>query len=255
MASQEDYARIARKSYFPCRKSKRRCDKKFPSDDTIRNIATTFFQSIHMWMPIVSKRIFFTHLLNPLARRHNELSLLADGSSYVKSIIYQTAKTYYFKVEAAGVLSIHVLQAAVLIAVYEVGHAIYPAAYLSIGACARYGCMLGIDKLGLDLMGESLGPLTWIEVEERRRLWWAVLLLDRFMNLSDPRRHLVTEDPTFDTYLPVDDTAWDDCTTKPGDTVIISNGLTLKMGIFSRVAQATYLLSEALKSVPPRVNY
>ena len=27
------------------------------------------------------------------------------------------------------------------------------------------------------------------------------------------------------------------------------------MGIFSRTAQATYLLSEALKSVPPRVNY
>lgn len=143
-------------------------------------------------MPIISKRIFFTHLLNPLARRHNELSLLAvctllcskssiglDGSSYAKSAVYQAAKAYYFKVEGVGVLSIHVLQAAVLIAVYEVGNAIYPAAYLTIGACARYGCMLGIDKLGLDLMGESLGPLTWIEVEERRRLWWAVLLLDR----------------------------------------------------------------------------
>ena len=71
------------------------------------------------------------------------------------------------------------LQAAVLIAVYEVGHAIYPAAYLTIGACARYGTMLGIDKLGLDLMGDSLGPLSWIEVEERRRVWWAVVLLDR----------------------------------------------------------------------------
>lgn len=33
MASREDYARNARKSCLPCRKSKRRCDKKFPSCD------------------------------------------------------------------------------------------------------------------------------------------------------------------------------------------------------------------------------
>lgn len=31
----------------------------------------------------------------------------------------------------------------------------------------------------------------------------------RFMNFSNPGRRLVTEDPTFDTYLPVDDDAWD----------------------------------------------
>jgi hypothetical protein len=37
----------------------------------------------------------------------------------------------------------------------------------------------------------------------------------RFMNLNDPGRPLSTEDPTFDTYLPVDDTAWDDCVSLP----------------------------------------
>lgn len=31
----------------------------------------------------------------------------------------------------------------------------------------------------------------------------------RFTNASNPERCLVTEDPTFDTYLPVDDDAWD----------------------------------------------
>lgn len=38
-------------------------------------------------------------------------------------------------------------------------------------------------------------------------------------------------------------------TAKPGDAVNISAGFTLKMGIFSRVAQSTYLLSQALKSI------
>lgn len=158
---------------------------------SIRSIATTYFQTAHTWMPIVAKRVFFTHLLNPLARRQTELNLLAvcmllcsnppneGGHSGAKAVLYQIAKRYYFEVESAGALSIPVLQSAVLIAVYEVGHAIYPAAYLTIGACARLGIVLGIGKLGLDLMGDSLGPLSWIEVEERRRIWWAVLLLDR----------------------------------------------------------------------------
>jgi hypothetical protein len=35
--------------------------------------------------------------------------------------------------------------------------------------------------------------------------------LTSFTNLGNPEKHLVTEDPTFDTYLPVDDEAWDDC--------------------------------------------
>lgn len=30
------------------------------------------------------------------------------------------------------------------------------------------------------------------------------------MNLSHPKRHLVTPDPSPDSYLPVDDRAWDD---------------------------------------------
>lgn len=159
---------------------------------SIHKLASTFFQTVHTWMPIVSKKVFFAHLLNPLAQRQTELSLLAvcmllcstshidqDRGRNGRTSLYQIVKRYYFEVEATGTFSIHILQAAVLIAVYEICQAIYPAAYLTVGACARYGCVLGIEKLGLDLMGESLGPLSWVEIEERRRVWWAILLLDR----------------------------------------------------------------------------
>lgn len=66
-------------------------------------------------------------------------------------------------------------------------------------------------------------------------------------------------------YLPVDDTSWNDCvrlslyiivrllnslqTAKPGDAVKISTGFSLKIGGFARLAQATYLLSQAFHSV------
>ncbi|KAM0259128.1 hypothetical protein ACHAQJ_003499 [Trichoderma viride] len=228
----------------------------------IRSIATTFFGTVYPWMPIISKKEFFVYLLNPLGGRQIELHLLAlcmqlccraamgwDRDNVAKLDIYRAAKHFHLEVETAGALSIHVLQAAILIAIYEIGHAIYPAAYLTVGACARYGIALGIDKLSTSLMGDEKEPWSWIQVEERRRVWWAVTMLDRFLNLSNPTRQLATEDPAFNSYLPADDKAWEEGISKPEDAVNISTGFTLQMGLFSRLAQATYLTSQALRSV------
>lgn len=85
-------------------------------------------------------------------------------------------KHYHVEVENAGPLSILVLQAKVLMALYEMGHGIYPAAYMSVGACARYGYAMGIPN---NQMAGIKRLLTLVEVEEQRRVWWAVVILDR----------------------------------------------------------------------------
>ena len=173
---------------------------------SIHNIATTFFRTVHRWLPIISKRSFFSYLLNPLTRRRTELSLLAlcmklcctspddadanADAGLVEGLVtgererlrlYRAAKQFHLEVEMAGTLSIHTLQASILIALYEISHAIYPAAYLSVGACARQGLALGVNKLVTDdAAGDDAGRTgPWQEVEERRRAWWAVLMLDR----------------------------------------------------------------------------
>lgn len=164
---------------------------------SIRDIAATFFRTIHRWYPIVSKQAFFTCLLNPLSQRQTELSLLAlcmrlscttpseaDEENGNKTALYRVAKRYYREVETAGVQSIHVLQAGILIAIYELGQAIYPAAYLTVGACARFGLGLGINNLSLASPG-GIDERSWNEIEEKRRVWWAVLILDR--SVLDPR--------------------------------------------------------------------
>lgn len=61
--------------------------------------------------------------------------------------------------------------------VYELGHGIYPSAYLSVGACARYGAALGYEECGYEDPGEGRGE--WVEAEERNRTCWAILILDR----------------------------------------------------------------------------
>jgi hypothetical protein len=98
--------------------------------------------------------------------------------------------------EDQGVISIRVLQAALLLSLYEVGHAIYPAAFLTVGKCARLGQALGIhDRRNVTQMfptsSDSAPPLkfqdgwllipsvSWSAMEEIRRTWWGVIILDR----------------------------------------------------------------------------
>jgi hypothetical protein len=94
--------------------------------------------------------------------------------------MYLAAKRFCAETELAGNLTIPFLQATIFIAIYELGHAIYPSAYLSIGSCARYGTALGINN-----DGKSSGrhpPDNWVELEEIRRVWWGILILDRYIS-------------------------------------------------------------------------
>lgn len=73
-------------------------------------------------------------------------------------------------------LALPTLQAAINIAIYEIGHAIYPAAYMSVCACVQYALAIG---LGWHTRSYVDGKLSWLEVEERRRVWWAIIILER----------------------------------------------------------------------------
>lgn len=150
------------------------------------NIGFKFFETVHSFMPIISKVRFYGRLLNPLAPRRNDVALLVlcmrlatmlpAGIPMSKTPEYLAAKRFHAALEITGPFSPQVLQAALLIALYEYGHAIYPAAYLTIGSCARYGISSGMDGTGNSQMPP---PSDWIEAEERKRIWWAVLIFDR----------------------------------------------------------------------------
>lgn len=79
---------------------------------------------------------------------------------------YHAVKHFHLEVGISSTFSISVLQAGILLAVYELLHAIYPAAFLSIGACARYAYALGIN---VSRTADTRRVLTLVEVEERRR--------------------------------------------------------------------------------------
>jgi hypothetical protein len=161
----------------------------------IRHVAAEFFGKIHLWMPIISKKRFYEKLLNPLMQPRIDVMLLvycmrlitvspsdhADGEN-PKTSGYLNARRFLLEAEVAGILSLQLLQAGLLVTMYEVGHAIYPSAYTSLGTWVRYGVSLGINR---ERPVGSIEPFEWLEEEERRRVWWAILILDRYVFPSD----------------------------------------------------------------------
>jgi len=107
-------------------------------------------------MPIVSSKRIDRNMVNPSWEGGSDLALLflamkliiskpQDGLESSQSPIYISAKRFIALMEATGTASLLVLQASILVAWYEFGQAIYPAASMSAGWCVRYGNMLGIN--------------------------------------------------------------------------------------------------------------
>lgn len=160
---------------------------------SIKDTAVQFFKTTHSWLPILSKRRFYDCLLNPLLQPRPDVALLLLSIRLItipplsdvptsKTPVYLAAKQFYSDVVAVGTCSVQVLQAGILISLYELGHALYPSAYLSIASCARYGVAFGINGKDPSQAKFSLNG-NWNEAEERKRSWWAVLILDRLRAL------------------------------------------------------------------------
>jgi hypothetical protein len=158
-------------------------------EDDIGGIVELYFSTIHKWLPVVSRKRLFLTLSSPTACQGAELALLIlcmklitqippDDSRSAQNTLYLTAKTFSAVVESSASMTVQLAQSTLLLCAYEVGHGIYPAAFLSAGHCARLVYALGLhDRKGAPQMIKR--PGSWAEQEEFRRVWWGTLLLDR----------------------------------------------------------------------------
>lgn len=161
-------------------------------DVEVRTTVKSYFFSAATWMAMVSKLGLQQDIGRP-GSLEPDVSLLIlsmklvnerlpGGQQTPRSPLYALTKRFFSNVESGGIGSIHLLQAGILITLYEIGHCIYPEAYLSIGHCGRLGQAIGLhDTAGIPQL--SLEPESWDEMEERRRVWWAIFILDRYMQL------------------------------------------------------------------------
>lgn len=144
----------------------------------LRKVAGRYFSSIHVWFPILSESSYDERLSRAFSKPCAEFSLLSLSLALITTIppeddvwdsfssLYMLVKSSIAVVEAANIYSLEVVQARLLVSLFEVGHDIEPAAYISIAATARAAAAIGLNK------GNEMS-------EEGSRVWWGIVMLDR----------------------------------------------------------------------------
>ena len=229
----------------------------------IQDVVDRYFANIHTWLPFVSKKRMEFALCNTGFELTADFALLllamkliiqvpTGGPRGAISPLYSMTKKYYAAVEAAGIISLQSLQANLLIATYEIGHSIYPAAYVTTGHCARIGHALGLHNRrdAPQLIKRKSGA--WAEIEEARRIWWVVMLLDRYVNLGSYQHPLATGDPAMNDLLPADDELWDEGQPTTSEPLYVSSASKVGAGAFARCCQATHLVGRLIRLLNDR---
>ncbi|KAE8367653.1 hypothetical protein BDV27DRAFT_154798 [Aspergillus caelatus] len=124
----------------------------------ILEIYQTYFNTIHCWMPIISKKRIDLGILFREGGPDLAILLLAmklvTTSLDLTGNLYRTVREFFLALEADNMVLLHFLQAMILVALYKYSHSIYPAAWMTVEACSRYA-----DIIGLSLSGQCLSSI------------------------------------------------------------------------------------------------
>ncbi|KAI1137313.1 hypothetical protein F5Y05DRAFT_85648 [Hypoxylon sp. FL0543] len=215
-----------------------------------------YFSTIHQWLPILSKKRVRQHMVEiGTAAPDSPLNLLYLCMKLVseplpREVSARAYKPYMrvletlLKVENSRLPCLQLLQSVILISVFEISHAIYPAAYLRAGHASRLCIMMGFHdrKYATQLFKD---PITWTAREEERRAWWAVFCLDSqgVVGFS-----LSTPEPSPGELLPCPETPWNEGGVGFNEPLFAASfSSNTSLGSFANVCQAAHVLGRVLR--------
>ncbi|PCH06618.1 Transcription factor [Penicillium occitanis (nom. inval.)] len=236
------------------------------SPDRVYEMSVIYFASTHYKLPVISQARFYNRLPSLFVSGAADFAVLCLGMHLVQqtpslptqsmvSSLYTTVKTSMSLLEATGYNSLDTIQCRLLVVLYEMGHGLYPAASISIGACARAARNMGLHPGSL----EAAEPTsTEVIDEERRRTWWAVHNLDsalyltsdgRFINLYGGDAVFATEDANIEDPLPAEDGSWSQNALPDTVRANLSTPAAFKVGQFARECQVSHLVGRVVRHV------
>ncbi|KIN08663.1 hypothetical protein OIDMADRAFT_107876 [Oidiodendron maius Zn] len=157
------------------------------------SLCDAYILSIHSWLPIISRKRLFerVNLFNEATDASMALlfvcmKLVSETPPGLEqeaiSSLYCMAKKYFARVEASGSISLLLIQSAILISIYEIGHGIYPAAYLSVSNVARLGMIMCLhDQKKGSSVGKGLRHLD--RMRGRKKELGAIVMLERYVSV------------------------------------------------------------------------
>ncbi|TVY37892.1 Citrinin biosynthesis transcriptional activator [Lachnellula occidentalis] len=171
-------------------------EEPLPSEDVMDALYTIFFNTFHLFMPMIHKVRFFAsldrapHMRPPVCLLYAMWTVAAsmsDEYSCYEDLFYERCRRYIQAAEMKGhgeaFVSIYHAQTWALIGNYEAKKTYFSRSWMSIGRFVRMVHMLGLHRLDgerMDVKQILPSPQDWIELEERRRTFWAAFYGDRW---------------------------------------------------------------------------
>ncbi|KAL2826416.1 hypothetical protein BDW59DRAFT_160940 [Aspergillus cavernicola] len=158
----------------------------------IAQSAATYFGTIHTWFPTVNRDAYYRSLLGSHSNPRPTVSLLTlcvyllamqptDGMSRRMNGLYILVTGFVASLGAAGVNNLDLLQSRILLSLFEVGHGMYPAGYISMGANIRTAVAIGAN-LPSDQLTNRFVSLE--AADDARRIWQGLVILDRYVSME-----------------------------------------------------------------------
>ncbi|KAM6480705.1 hypothetical protein HDV62DRAFT_398570 [Trichoderma sp. SZMC 28011] len=223
-------------------------------DQLLAQHIETYLNTVNRWLPFI-RRSNLEKWASATASQFNgeEVLLLACMKNLVlappgsdpATKQYLTIKSAFIGAELSGPVTVAVVQAYLLLLLYEFGHGIYPGAYTTLGTCIRYLVVLGID--GTSCPSDQTDD--WINLETERRLWWVVFAMERAIALGCPQRPLSMKEPHENTELPSDETSWKQEAPPSEPNLTLASPALSNMGNLRLLAHASYLLGRVFHYV------
>lgn len=151
------------------------------------DLVEEYFATIHPWFPIIDQDRLRSRLRSwpqpgdaALATVMWSIFLVTrrpcvDDSHSASNLLYRTTKQM-FMLRAAGKPTLELLQAGLLITYYACGHGFPQEAYMILSTCVAIARLVGLDF-------EATKKQTELDIE-CSACQWAIILLDRFVNIN-----------------------------------------------------------------------
>lgn len=194
-----------------------------PPFEAMEELNTLFFKSMYYFCPVVHParylQAFYSGPLMkpPMCLQYAIWALAAIGNDkydQYHEVFYRRARQYGDSDEMKGFgehfITIGHAQAWALMASYEAKCMLFTRAAISGAKCVRLVNMMGLDRLDGDpdeVPPTLAAPMNWVELEERRRVFWGAFTIDAHASISTGWPNLVnSEDIT--TRLPAPEEAF-----------------------------------------------
>ncbi|KAJ5553305.1 hypothetical protein N7494_002683 [Penicillium frequentans] len=231
-------------------------------------ISARYFQGIHTFVPIISRRRFHTELLSFGTDPKADFTLLVicmalliysadsdrpepQGEHRVEDLTHYVAtKSLMAQAQALCAPTTHLIQAGVLLAVYEYAHGHPEQAFVTIGSYARMAYAARLRSISS--LTRTTTPRTDWTVEEESNIWWGIRICERtflceLANVDQPLGSVTTRDCC----LPLEPAILDqkDPGAMPTSAVAVHDLASPLVGGFGRNAQAAWLLDGVLQGL------